>query len=724
MLGYTAAAQRKYDVSHVGGEIFAATDEPSEHYILWGEVLKEKERTFLRKEMQSMTVSFSIKDTFQIDVRCLWQPEAKGSTGPGGHGYRKGRFVTLLHGHQEPLSSAWVWIKLARPLFRAGFSVIMVDLPGFGRSKINLDPSGSARGTYKQQDWHIVSQLLDSLRVHSSHMVALGQSCGTVLRLLLRSPHLLEREHVFFDACMDFDQVFEHLGPPPPGSNNWKELQRDKQIKCLEEIFKKTKARVWSFHDREHLNPEIRRMQWLLADATTNPVMMRRIQVQDVSKSDLCKCHFGVGIPVSFLMVSKRLSSTIVEFLATREQGHGFSSCMPQYVSCDPALAAEKPWSAICGKDTSDTISSADQSDQSQSLTAILMESGRKAIGFDKEQVVVQLPDPGTLSRARWRMAEVPETMETSQEKGRVRRIEGRKDTGMWKGAEEAIRMQGDSDEAMRQKISLLSKLSRRVKAKVWAEQETQSLDGDEEIDEDAEQPTFEGFGAEKMAEVLAKKRTREKRRSKSSSKESGRPSSPLPSSSLEASSRSRSRSASFLGRVAGAIRGSKDSTGSRSQAVLTDTGSGKSPEPALPALGVAAPLAFRRTSLRSSISVEKGRNRGESGDLATLGSPKLEAEKTPQQTVEGTTEESITASRRKSSLSTKEKKEEGDVRRPSLTFEIPVPVKPSHRSRSLTLEVMVPREASKHSDGSPPPPRTPTSPTLLGRVGGLRQTF
>eukprot|EP00913_Durusdinium_trenchii_P014504 g13605.t1 len=174
---------RRYEISHVGGEVFTAMDEPSDRCALWGELFKEKERHFYRKELTCET------DTFQINVRCLWQPQAKQLK------HRQGPFAMLLHSLEPPLTSSWTWVKLGRPLYMKGFSVVMIDFPGFGRSKMNMD-SSVALDVWAFQDWHLICQTLDELKVHSAHMIACGHACGAVLRILLRSPHSVEKDRI------------------------------------------------------------------------------------------------------------------------------------------------------------------------------------------------------------------------------------------------------------------------------------------------------------------------------------------------------------------------------------------------------------------------------------------------------------------------------------------------------------------------------------------------
>eukprot|EP00439_Symbiodinium_sp_Y106_P042923 s791_g5.t1 len=327
-----------YEISHVGGEVFTAMDEPSDRCCLWGELFKEKERHFFRKELTDETVCFSIKDTFQILVRCLWQPHARNIK------TRRGPFAMLLHGMQPPLTSSWTWIKLGRPLFQKGFSVVMLDFPGFGRSKMNMD-SSVGLDAWSFGDWHLICQCLDELKVHKAHFVATGQACGASLRILMRSPHSMEKEMIWYNPSFNIDEMMlEHVGPPPPGGGiGWREQYRLKQVDAMERVLKNTNARIWSMHDKDHLSPEIIDVQSLLASVCRHAVLRHRTQIQDVSSHDLCPVHIGAQLPTYFLYIAKPLATAMVDFFTKRERGGQMLMAMPRYVSADPAIKPLPP---------------------------------------------------------------------------------------------------------------------------------------------------------------------------------------------------------------------------------------------------------------------------------------------------------------------------------------------------------------------------------------------
>eukprot|EP00933_Yihiella_yeosuensis_P060897 TRINITY_DN63698_c0_g1_i1.p1 TRINITY_DN63698_c0_g1~~TRINITY_DN63698_c0_g1_i1.p1 ORF type:complete len:785 (-),score=119.35 TRINITY_DN63698_c0_g1_i1:180-2534(-) len=307
---------RKYDVSHVGGEVFTSIDDASERSSLWGELLKEKERIFLRKELVPEYVTFSVQDTFQISANCVWQPAARHHYGR----IRHGRFVTLLHSLDEPLTSSWTWIKLARPLYKKGFSVIMIDLPGLGKSKINM-VSNVKKEDWVMHDWHVLCQTLDELRVPCCHFVACGSACNAVLKIMSRSPHSLEKEHFFFQPEVDFNELFGGIQALEPGMTaetrqRIRELQQEELVKQ----YRHSKVRIWCAVDRDQATLACLDTIDRLAEARKGSMTLTgRMRISNVSKSDLCPAHLGVKLNTSLIFLCRQLQYQIVKFFDERE---------------------------------------------------------------------------------------------------------------------------------------------------------------------------------------------------------------------------------------------------------------------------------------------------------------------------------------------------------------------------------------------------------------------
>lgn len=529
-----------YDIVHMGGEVFASMDEPSDKSVFWGELFAEKERLFFRKELTTEIASFSIKDTFQMSVRCLWQPAARTK-----HGHRPGTTIALLHSLEFPLTNSWTWVKLARPLYKSGFSVIMIDLPGFGRSKMNMDPAVKLE-EWQHQDWHIICQTLDELRVHDCLTMCIGQICGTILRILMRSPHSLGKEHIFLEPKIDPAEVLGDMaGEPPPGAgSNWRAIMLQKYKESMEKILRSSKARVWSMHDQGKLTRTVFDTQALLADTMQHPVLSQRTLITQLSKEDMCCCHIGAKLPFSFLYPRKDLVHEIVEFFISREKGQDVLLSMPKYISSDPANP-EGCWSPeMCSRFVDKSRQAADNSeskrdtlDQENPLRAIMRKSkeqeriksekqllGRGKIGPTRheEEGSVQLPPKGTLARARHRAgpdaAKHIQWMDYTQTKHQVRSIHSRNECSMFTSATDAFSITGGVESSQGFRVGLLSKLSPTQRNFVAAHQSIEEKEEEDDFpdldlsavaaaDNDENGPGFKAISGGKMALMLARAR-------------------------------------------------------------------------------------------------------------------------------------------------------------------------------------------------------------------------
>jgi len=488
-------AVTRHEINHVGGEVFSSMDEPSVRSVLWGELFKEKERTFLRKELKEETACFSIQDTFQMAVRAFWQPEARVAKG----GHRHGKFVTMLHGIEYPLVSSWVWVKLVRPLYRKGFSVIAIDLPGFGRSKMNMDPSVKLEAWLKD-DWHLICQTLDNLRVPCTHMVATGAQCATIFRMFMGSPHSLEKEHFFYNPSFNAQEVFADLvGPPPPGvGKDWRSLMRLRYEQAVTKILKNSKARIWSVIDREWAGHQATETQDLLAAAAKHPVLSPRMKLQDVTKNDLCVSHIGANLPMSFLYFCRALQNGIVQFFDDREKPTDVMIALPKFVPFKEIGAEEE---AVEDDEDNDddprtwgfAPASSQQTWKSGSTPTLTRAASLGALStvparpnskqisqLDIKELQKDLK-PGTVEMARSRMgAEGYGKLRwtaSSQSKHSVRDLESRAETCMMESAKESKYLHGGNPAEFR--VQLLSRLTRTQQHLVWASQSKQEEEKD-----------------------------------------------------------------------------------------------------------------------------------------------------------------------------------------------------------------------------------------------------
>jgi pimeloyl-ACP methyl ester carboxylesterase len=106
----------------------------------------------------------------------------------------KGSPVVMVHGFAD---STYTWHKNVRPLLGAGLRLIMVDLPGMGRSTI--PPSGF---TFSVENLsREVMALVRHLKLQRFNLVGSSMGGGICLNLCFKYPSRIERTVVIDPAC-------------------------------------------------------------------------------------------------------------------------------------------------------------------------------------------------------------------------------------------------------------------------------------------------------------------------------------------------------------------------------------------------------------------------------------------------------------------------------------------------------------------------------------------
>lgn len=339
----TASNARKVHVTQTGGDVYIVAGVPSEMSVLWGEMFGAKERKFMRELMVSQEICFSLRDTYQIFIRCAWHTASLGV--PGADGRRdplrkQGRFALLLHDLVGNLTTSWCWGKFVRPLYRYGFSVLVPDLPGFGKSSVAQDCSCPVSRWQPQQS-HVIAKIMEELSVTKCHILATGHTCGILLNVLQSAPHRLCGFHVLINPVFDRMALFDHVGidPPPGAKAGWREVIKQKQMTALVDLLRTTGVRLWCIFDRETryrgLNelkgkPPSKALQrdWdmasdtfeMLSMASKNEFVAVNLKVTEITKNDLCEASAGKKIPTSLLVPSRHLKASVARFLADYEK--------------------------------------------------------------------------------------------------------------------------------------------------------------------------------------------------------------------------------------------------------------------------------------------------------------------------------------------------------------------------------------------------------------------
>lgn len=338
---------RNIAMTHMGGEVFTVNEEASDNAVLWGELFGGKERKFLRELLSSQTVCFTLKDTYQIFVRTLFHSQAFVNNNAGSGMRRAGKFVLFLHSLDGDLTSGWTWAKFIRPMYRNKFSIVLVDLPGFGKSMVS-QTSYVKPSRWKEFDFHIISKILEELGIPKCHICAVGSGCGILVNMLQRAPHRLEDEHFMFNAELDRDELFAHVGidPEPGAPAGWQERVRERQQKALTDLMRKTGVKLWLAFDRgvsygtdDRPVNEKRKENWkrqydthtMFTIAARNQFVGSNTVITEVMRADICDAQFGQQVKVKGLIPSRNLKASLAKYLAKQNNAKWAANFTPHH---------------------------------------------------------------------------------------------------------------------------------------------------------------------------------------------------------------------------------------------------------------------------------------------------------------------------------------------------------------------------------------------------------
>ncbi|KAF4733776.1 hypothetical protein FOZ63_030402 [Perkinsus olseni] len=222
-----------------GAEVFNVASEASEAAVLSGPVFTEKERNFLLERLTTEVAEFSVAANCQIFARCLVQTteiarllQKNGQEGRAkGKRSQQGEWVLALHGFGN-LTTSWTWMKaryagrcprdgssqFAVGLYKKGFNVLLIDLPGFGKSSISQNIRCSPE-RWRPRDASMLShvrtepvrgqalQVLSELGVHQCRVLACYEGAGMLFKLLMKYPHLIGSHHFLYNPVINDDAL-------------------------------------------------------------------------------------------------------------------------------------------------------------------------------------------------------------------------------------------------------------------------------------------------------------------------------------------------------------------------------------------------------------------------------------------------------------------------------------------------------------------------------------
>ena len=170
--------------------------EHSDTAILQSTVFTEEERNFLVEFLQTQVAEFSLVSNCRVYTRVLEHKTTL--AGPAGTG--TAGWVVLLHGY-EKYTTSWTWVKFAIPLYKRGFNVMLVDLPGFGKSGIGGQVRQSPE-KWSGVDAAVLVNVMAEFKVSQARIVALGQAAQIWKNMTHKYKHALGKQNVLVNPII------------------------------------------------------------------------------------------------------------------------------------------------------------------------------------------------------------------------------------------------------------------------------------------------------------------------------------------------------------------------------------------------------------------------------------------------------------------------------------------------------------------------------------------
>ena len=201
-----ASIRNNFTVSTKRGGTYVVSTDPTDLAVYTSVFLTEHERRFFVDNLETKSVEFSAGANCQIFCKTLMHDTSK----PSNHTYPNdagcaavpvGKETILCLHPLRKVTSSWAWVKFAVTLFRQGFNVVMVDLPGFGKSSIGRDVRCSTQ-TWRPWEVTMVTLLLQKLHISKVNILAGYESASILFDIIHESPNLLGRNHILYNVSI------------------------------------------------------------------------------------------------------------------------------------------------------------------------------------------------------------------------------------------------------------------------------------------------------------------------------------------------------------------------------------------------------------------------------------------------------------------------------------------------------------------------------------------
>ena len=194
--------QNEYTVSSKRSGTMTLSVEPSDLTMYMSPYLTDFERRFFIDNMVVKSIEFSGTGNAQIFCRVMMHDQAKSSGNQmlPSRIARGSETVLCLHAFHK-MTTSWCWIKLATTLYRQGFNVILMDLPGFGRSSVGRDIRCSV-GSWRKWEVQIFTTFLAEMKIPRVNILSCYETASVFLTILLNAPQVLSRNHYLHNVCL------------------------------------------------------------------------------------------------------------------------------------------------------------------------------------------------------------------------------------------------------------------------------------------------------------------------------------------------------------------------------------------------------------------------------------------------------------------------------------------------------------------------------------------
>lgn len=317
VLSDTRVRSKKYQLIQTQTDGLVGSFEASTASILWGELFTEKDRSFLRQHLEEGNLSFGAKDTFQLEYRIVWNPEAKKQIRERGE-TKDGKLVILLHGYGGRITNSWGWVKMVKSLWKQHFTVCLLDMPGFGRSSVNMSWNTPLQ-EWLHMDAVILAKFINGMNFRKSvSFIAYRESCASVMKLCTDSPHLVGPRQILVDPVFTLDDIFPIEAPYGAQMDWFQEEKPSMQAVEMDRMISRKSMNFWvSFTGAPGCTSALESFKLVMR---ARPHLGMRINITHLSKEFICEARAGAKVSTELLFICKYIKDRFSLYLAGIEK--------------------------------------------------------------------------------------------------------------------------------------------------------------------------------------------------------------------------------------------------------------------------------------------------------------------------------------------------------------------------------------------------------------------